>query len=44
MENTIYSLEKLFDWNVFQIPQYQRANSWELDPNVVTFLEDLSAG
>jgi len=41
MQNTIYSLEDLFELNVFRIPQYQRAYSWELDPNVATFLEDL---
>jgi uncharacterized protein with ParB-like and HNH nuclease domain len=41
MQNTIYSLENLFELNVFRIPQYQRAYSWEVEPNVATFLEDL---
>ena len=41
IQNTIYSLENLFAVNVFRIPQYQRAYSWEDDPQLEAFLEDL---
>jgi hypothetical protein len=41
MQNTIYSLENIFAINVFRIPQYQRAYSWEVDPQLEAFLEDL---
>jgi len=41
MHNTIHSLEDLFAVNTFQIPQYQRAYSWEEDPHLEAFLEDL---
>ncbi len=41
MQNTIHSLEDLFAVNTFQIPQYQRAYSWEEDPHLEAFLEDL---
>src|ERR1039458_8282416 len=35
MQNTIHSLEDLFAVNNFQIPQYQRAYSWEEDRDTV---------
>ena len=41
MQNTIYSLEELFSISAFRIPQYQRAYSWEEDPQLEVFLEDL---
>jgi hypothetical protein len=41
MQNTIYTLEELFCTNVFKIPQYQRAYSWDEDPNLKAFLYDL---
>ena len=41
MQNTIHSLEDLFAVNTFRIPQYQRAYSWEEDPHLEAFLEDL---
>ena len=41
MQNTIHSLEDLFAVNTFRIPQYQRAYSWEEDPQLEAFLEDL---
>ncbi len=41
IQNTIYSLENLFAVNTFLIPQYQRAYSWEADPQLEAFLEDL---
>lgn len=41
MQNTIHSLTDLFLVNRFQIPQYQRAYSWEDEPHLVAFLEDL---
>lgn len=41
IQNTIYSLENLFAINAFRIPQYQRAYSWEEEPQLEAFLEDL---
>lgn len=41
MQNTIHSLADLFLVNRFQIPQYQRAYSWEEEPQLEAFLEDL---
>lgn len=41
MENTIHSLENLFTISTFRIPQYQRAYSWEQEPHLESFLEDL---
>ena len=41
MQNTIHSLADLFLVNRFQIPQYQRAYSWEEEPHLEAFLEDL---
>lgn len=41
MQNTIHSLADLFLVNRFRIPQYQRAYSWEADPHLESFLEDL---
>ncbi len=41
MQNTIHSLEDLFALNTFRIPQYQRAFSWEEDPQLDAFLDDL---
>ena len=41
MQNTIHSLADLFLVNRFQIPQYQRAYSWEQEPHLEAFLEDL---
>ncbi len=41
IQNGISSLENLFAVNNFQIPQYQRAFSWESDPHLEAFLEDL---
>jgi hypothetical protein len=41
MQNTIHSLADLFLVNRFQIPQYQRAYSWEEEPHLDAFLEDL---
>lgn len=41
MQNTIHSLVDLFLVNRFQIPQYQRAYSWQEDPHLEAFLEDL---
>src|SRR5205823_14971454 len=39
--NTIYNLEDLFSISAFRIPQYQRAYSWEEDPQLEVFLDDL---
>lgn len=41
MQNTIHSLADLFLVNRFQIPHYQRAYSWEEEPHLEAFLEDL---
>lgn len=41
MQNTIHSLEDLFKTNAFRIPQYQRAYSWDADPQLSAFLDDL---
>jgi hypothetical protein len=41
MQNTIYSLEDLFTINIFRIPQYQRAYSWDKEPHLSAFLDDL---
>ncbi|MGD9851207.1 MAG: DUF262 domain-containing protein [Nitrospirales bacterium] len=41
IQNTIYTLETLFAVNTFRVPQYQRAYSWEDDPQLEAFLEDL---
>lgn len=41
MQNTIHSLADLFLVNRFQIPQYQRAYSWDEEPHLEAFLEDL---
>lgn len=41
MKDTIYSLAELFSFNAFRIPQYQRAYSWDVDPQLSAFLEDL---
>jgi len=41
MQNTIHSLEDLFAVNTFRIPQYQRAYSWEREPHLEAFLDDL---
>jgi uncharacterized protein with ParB-like and HNH nuclease domain len=40
MENTIHSLENLFKTNVFRIPQYHRAYSWD-EIHIKAFLDDL---
>ena len=41
IQNGISSLENLFAVNSFRIPQYQRAYSWEEEPHLEAFLEDL---
>lgn len=41
MENTIHSLEELFKLCSFSIPSYQRAYSWDEDPQLNEFLSDL---
>ena len=41
VENNICSLKSLFNNAIFRIPQYQRAYSWDIDPNLVSFLDDL---
>lgn len=41
IQNGITTLENLFAVNTFRIPQYQRAYSWEKDPHLEAFLEDL---
>ena len=41
MQNTIHTLSNLFLVNRFQIPQYQRAYSWEEEPHLEAFLDDL---
>lgn len=41
MQNTIHSLEDLFKTNAFRIPQYQRAYSWDVEPQLSAFLDDL---
>ena len=40
MLNTIYPLDDLFGTNVFRIPQYQRAYSWD-EIHIKAFLDDL---
>lgn len=41
MQNGISSLENLFAVSAFRIPQYQRAYSWDPEPQLEAFLEDL---
>jgi hypothetical protein len=37
----LHTLEDLFALTVFRIPQYQRAYSWEVEPHLEAFLDDL---
>jgi hypothetical protein len=37
MENTIHSLIDLYKLSTFSIPAYQRAYSWDCDPQLHTF-------
>ena len=41
MKDNIYSLDELISFKTFRIPQYQRAYSWDVDPQLAAFLEDL---
>jgi uncharacterized protein with ParB-like and HNH nuclease domain len=41
MQNGIISLDSLFAVSQFRIPQYQRAYSWDPEPQLDAFLEDL---
>ncbi len=41
MENTIHSLIDLYKLSTFSIPAYQRAYSWDCDPQLHTFIADL---
>ncbi len=41
MESTTYTLSSLFRLAVFHIPGYQRAYTWDKDPQLAAFLDDL---
>jgi len=41
MENTIHPLLSLFKISTFCIPQYQRAYTWDVDPQLTAFIADL---